>query len=297
MSLDGVLALDKPAGITSHDVVQQLRRLSGQRRIGHAGTLDPLATGLLLLCFGRSTRLVEYLIGQPKAYTATIRLGQTTDTYDADGTIVDERPADVSLAQIESALAGFRGTIQQLAPVYSAIKRDGQPLYKRARRGEDVERPSREVTFYDLRLISWEEPWLVVHAHCSSGTYIRSLAHDLGKALGCGGHIAALRRTAIGPVTVDQAVPLADLTPTSLAAALVPGHTAVSHLPRRDFSAEAAAQLLRGQRVPQHAAALLADGTVVRAYAPQDLFLGIVIARGSDWQPHKMFHSHLDGLG
>jgi tRNA pseudouridine55 synthase len=292
MALDGILALDKPAGITSHDVVQQLRRLSGQRRVGHVGTLDPLATGLLLICFGRSTRLVEYLMDRPKRYTATIRLGQTTDTYDAEGSITQERPVLVSSAEIAAALASFRGTIQQYAPIYSAIKRDGTPLYKLAREGKEVERPLREVTFYDLTLDSWQNPFLIVDAHCSAGTYIRSLAHDLGEALGCGGHIAALRRTAIGDVTVAQAVPLAELDAPQLAARLVPGHMAVAHLPRLTFPAEEAQQLLLGQRLslnPEAPESALPQGSPVRAYGSEDTFLGILIVRDETWQPHKIF--------
>lgn len=292
MALDGILAVDKPAGITSHDVVQQLRRLSGQRRVGHVGTLDPLATGLLLVCFGRATRLVEYLMDQPKRYTATIRLGQTTDTYDAEGSITQERPVLVNHDEIALALVAFQGTIQQYAPIYSAIKRDGTPLYKLARQGQEVERPLREVTFYDLTLESWQPPFLVVDARCSAGTYIRSLAHDLGEALGCGGHITALRRTAIGDVTAAQAVPLADLEASHLAEKLVPGHTAVAHLPRFAFTAEEARQLLLGQRLPLDPVAreeALPQGTPVRAYGPDDTFLGILIVRDETWQPHKMF--------
>ncbi len=297
MSLDGFLAADKPAGITSHDVVQQLRRLSRQRRIGHAGTLDPLATGLLLIGFGRSTRLIEYLIGQPKRYTATVRLGQATDTYDADGTIIAERPIAVSQQDIAAALASFHGTIQQYAPIYSAIKRGGTPLYKLARTGHEVERPLRNVTFYGLSIESWQEPFLVLDVRCSAGTYVRSLAHDLGEALGCGGHITALRRTAIGQVTLVQAVPLNGLDADSLAARILPGPSTISHVPRLAFPAAAAYQLLLGQRVPFGAAdrmLALPEGSPIRGYGPDDSFLGIIVTRDQTWQPHKMFLNPAD---
>lgn len=297
MPLDGVLALDKPTGVTSHDVVQQLRRLSGQRRIGHTGTLDPLATGLLLLCFGRSTRFVEYLMDRPKEYVATIRLGQATDSYDADGAVVAEYPVDVTRSNIERALASFRGTIQQEAPIYSAIKRGGTPLYKLARRGQDVERPSRQVTFHEITLIAWQKPDLTLLLRCSPGTYVRSLAHDLGEALGCGGHIAALRRTASGAITVAQALPPAVLTAAALPERLIPGHAAVAHLPRLVFAAPEAARLLMGQTVPASEACpmlTLPDDFPARAYSPDDLFLGLVIVRDGFWQPHKMFRKSLD---
>ena len=158
MASEGLLLIDKPAGPTSHDVISQLRRISGIRRIGHAGTLDPLATGLLLVCIGRATRLLEYLLAQPKRYETAVRLGRSTDTFDAEGTIISEKPVDVTAVDIEQALQQFRGPIVQYAPAYSAVKRDGVPLYKLARQGLEVERPAREVTVSNLEMLSWQDP-------------------------------------------------------------------------------------------------------------------------------------------
>ena len=287
MSLEGLLNIDKPLGITSHDVVKRIRKVSGVRRVGHAGTLDPLATGALLVSVGRATRLSEYLVGQPKSYLATVKLGQVTDTYDADGEIVAQYAVDVPLADIKQALPLFRGHIQQRAPIYSAIKRDGQPLYKLARQGKDVTPPLRDVSIYDLQLLSWEEPFLQLKVVCSAGTYIRSLAHDLGEALGCGGHITALRRTAIGEFSSDQSVALSDLVEDNWKNYLQRSDTAVRHLARLDLTIQDAQRVEVGQRVPRqdnHPA-----DPLVRMYKPDGYFLGLAIARENSWQPHKVF--------
>jgi tRNA pseudouridine55 synthase len=174
----GLLILDKPTGLTSHDAVQRVRRISGVRRAGHAGTLDPLASGVLLVCVGPATRLVEYLVGHDKTYETTVRLGQTTTTYDAEGDITRERPVRVDESQIAAALDAFRGAIRQQVPAFSAVKRDGQPLYKAARRGDEMELPLREVVVHSLELLVFEPPLLSLRVACSSGTYIRSLVHD-----------------------------------------------------------------------------------------------------------------------
>ena len=260
--------------------------MSGIRRIGHAGTLDPLATGLLLVCVGRATRLLEYLLDQPKRYEAAVRLGQRTDTFDAEGSVVHEKPVGVTAVEIEEALDQFRGPIVQYAPAYSAVKRDGVPLYKLARQGQVVERPSREVTIHNLDLLSWQEPTVTLDVACSSGTYIRSLADDLGDVLGCGGHISALRRTEVGSFNVDQAVAPEELHSENWTDYLLPPDTAVRHLPRVEFSADVARHLLMGQRAP--AASLYEDGTPARAYEQDGRFLGIVIAADQSWQPRKI---------
>ncbi len=282
----GLLILDKPTGPTSHDAVQRLRRLSGQRRIGHAGTLDPLAEGVLLVCLGRATRFVEYLVGLDKTYETTVRLGQTTTTYDAEGTVTLERPVEVTPGQIEAALAAWRGPIQQCVPLFSAVKRDGQPLYKSARRGEAVEPPVREVTIRALDVLAFTPPLLTLRVVCSSGTYIRSLAHDLGAALGCGGHVAALRRTAVGHFTVAQAVSLDALTPDNLAEYLLPPEAAVAHLPRLDVDEASAARLAMGQRLAAPGDAPVGD---VAAWGPGGRFLGVVAVDGEVLRPRKMF--------
>ncbi len=288
--VEGMLNIDKPAGLTSHDVVNRVRRVAGLRRVGHAGTLDPLATGVLLVCLGRATRLVEYLVGQPKTYEVMIRLGQNTDTYDAEGAVVAERPCHFTPDDLTTALAQFRGPIQQIPPLYSAIKKEGQPLYKLARQGKEVEIEARAVTIYELEQLAFDLPLLTLRIVCSSGTYIRSLAHDLGEVLGCGGHVAALRRTAVGEFTLDTAVPLGTLTPEHLNTQMLPVDTAVRHLPPVTFTEAETACLWLGQRVSWQL--IHPQVQLARAYTPENLFIGIVqLQETQEWQPHKMFHS------
>ena len=286
---EGLLTIDKPGGMTSHDVVNRIRRLMDIRRIGHAGTLDPLATGVLLLCIGRTTRLVEYLVGHDKVYEVTVRLGQTTNTYDAEGEVVLERPfTHLTIAQIEQALAPFRGPIQQKPPIYSAIKKDGQPLYKLARAGVEVDVPARKVTIHALDILNVALPEVRLRTACSSGTYIRSLAHDLGEALGCGGHVTALRRTAVGDFAVTDAVPLADLTALNWSEHILAGETAVAHLPRLDLTADQTAALQNGQRPPRQTDQ--PQSPLLRAYDAAGQFIGIVTAHAEYLQARKIFH-------
>lgn len=286
--LGGVLCVDKPLGMTSHDVVNRIRRVANLRRVGHAGTLDPLATGVLLLCLGRSTRLIEYLVGHNKVYETTVRLGQSTTTYDAEGEIVAERPfTHLTRHQIQDSLEPFHGEIQQQPPLYSAVKQGGQPLYKLARQGKkDVARPFRTVTIHELTLLKWEPPFLSLRVGCSSGTYIRSLGHDLGEALGCGGYLAALRRLAVGDFGVETAVPLDLVSSENIADYLLPPDTAVRHLPRLDLPETAAADLLQGKPVSQ---ADPPPAELARAYGPNNQFLGIVTAKEGQWLARKLF--------
>jgi tRNA pseudouridine55 synthase len=283
------LVVDKPAGWTSHDVVGKVRRLAGLRQVGHAGTLDPMATGVLLLCVGRATRLLEYLTGLPKTYLAEVTLGAATDTYDAEGEITARQPVPVlTHEQIDAALDAFRGQIMQRPPAYSALKRDGVALYKRARAGEAVEVEPRPVTVYALDLLAFDGQVMQLRIRCGAGTYVRSIAHDLGQALGCGGHLSALRRTAVGGFTVDDAATLEQLAePGALAAALLPADAAVAHLPKLDVSAAEAARLLHGQAVPGAAAQ---PAGPARAYGPNDRFLGMVAfePQRQAWRPQKM---------
>ncbi|OGO42487.1 MAG: tRNA pseudouridine(55) synthase TruB, partial [Chloroflexi bacterium RBG_16_57_9] len=202
----GILNIDKPAGMTSHDVVAAVRRAAQEQRVGHAGTLDPMATGVLLVCIGSATRIIEHLQAHPKTYRADIRLGMATDTYDAEGQVTYESPSfNVDRDQVEEALAGFRGIIQQVPPMYSALKRDGRPLYELARAGIEVEREPRTVEIFRLEITHWAPPVVQVEVQCSKGTYIRSLAHDLGQKLGVGGHLSGLVRLASGRFTLDRA--------------------------------------------------------------------------------------------
>ena len=209
MSPHGLLILNKPGGLTSHDVVNRVRRATHIKQVGHAGTLDPLATGVLVICVGQATRISEYLMGHDKTYRATMRLGIETDTYDADGEVVATHAVHVECAEIEQALRSFVGDIQQVPPMYSALKRDGQKLYDLARQGIEIERETRAVTVYSIALLDYQAPDVTINVHCSAGTYIRSIAHDLGALLGTGAHLTALTRTASGPFTLQQAVDLA----------------------------------------------------------------------------------------
>lgn len=286
---EGLLNIDKPAGITSHDVVARVRRVTGVRRVGHAGTLDPIATGVLLVGVGRTTRLIEYLVGQPKTYEARLRLGQATNTYDTEGEVTAERPfSHITSAAIETHLAPLRGQIEQRPPVYSAIKKDGQPLYKLARQGIEVDVPTRQVTIYALELLAHDAPLVDLRVTCSAGTYIRSLAHDLGQALGCGAHLTGLRRTAIGAFGVETAVSLPDLTPDNLNDYLQPPDTAVSHFPQLILSREEAQQWQHGMSV-SHRPDQPTDSELVRTYDENGRFLGISTAQADHWQPKKVF--------
>ncbi len=228
--LEGVLLVDKPRDHTSHDVVARLRGKLRMKRIGHAGTLDPMATGLLVILLGKATKLSQYLVAVDKEYEGTIELGKITDSQDADGQVMETRVVPpLTEAEIRAAIQGFLGDQYQTPPMFSAIKIDGVPLYKRARRGEEVEREPRFI-----RVMSWEISNLVLprfdfRLACTKGTYVRTLAHDLGQKLGCGAHLAALRRTAVGAFSVANALTLDQietLSPVELKPRLIPAHTA-----------------------------------------------------------------------
>jgi tRNA pseudouridine55 synthase len=208
---DGILIIDKPAGLTSHDVVKRVRRATQLRQVGHAGTLDPLATGVLVVCVGQATRVSEYLLGHDKAYRAKIRLGIETSTYDAGGEVTATREVNIDRAEVERTLAQFSGEIQQVPPMVSAIKREGQKLYELARQGIEIEREARAVIVHSIELLDYQAPDATIDVRCSAGTYIRSIAHDLGTAFDTGAHVIELRRTASGPFTIDQAIPLESL--------------------------------------------------------------------------------------
>jgi tRNA pseudouridine55 synthase len=210
--LDGILNINKPLGKTSFGVVASVKRLTGERRAGHAGTLDPDATGILPVCLGQGTRIVEFLMDTTKTYRAKIELGKATDTYDSSGKVIRQANiSDININKVEQALEHFRGDIQQTPPMYSAIKHQGKPLYKFARAGIAVQQKSRKVTIHRLELISWESPVLNIEIECSKGTYIRSLAHDLGEVLGCGAYLKDLVRTRYGIFDIDDAVSLPQL--------------------------------------------------------------------------------------
>ena len=210
--MDGILNINKPWGKTSFSIVAMVKRLSGERRVGHAGTLDPAATGVLPVCLGQGTRIIEFLADATKTYQAQIELGISTDTYDATGKITRQGdPSHISQQQLESALASFRGLIQQTPPMYSAVKHQGQRLYELARAGIEVERKSRPTWIHQLELVDWQPPVATVEVKCGKGTYIRSLAHDLGESLGCGANLKSLIRSSYGPFPVKTAVSIPQL--------------------------------------------------------------------------------------
>ncbi len=211
--MTGILLVDKPSGMTSHDVVDRVRKASGIRRVGHTGTLDPNATGLLVLCLGKATRLSEHLTGLDKVYEGTMRLGVVTDSYDSDGLVTEEHPVpDVTSEQIQTLCDRFVGAIEQLPPMVSAVKVGGERLYKIARKGEVVERTPRKITVHEFKVLSYDKPDAQIRVRCSSGTYVRALCHDVGQLLGCGAILATLRRTHVGKHDVSEAAKLDDLT-------------------------------------------------------------------------------------
>jgi len=206
---DGILLCDKPAGITSHDVIDRLRQAIGQKKIGHTGTLDPRATGLMVICLGRATKITQFMAEVDKTYEAEVYLGRRSTTFDAEGVIGDEPPAHVpnlTTEDLEKILNAFRGVIRQKVPAFSAVKIDGQPLYKRARRGEIPDTPERQVEIKAIDLIAFEPPLLTIAVTCSKGTYIRSLANDIGDKVGCGAYLAGLRRTRVGHYRLSEAL-------------------------------------------------------------------------------------------
>jgi tRNA pseudouridine55 synthase len=250
--LDGVLLLDKPVGPSSSAVLQAVKRLLEAEKAGHAGTLDPLASGLLPLLFGEATKFAQFGLDATKEYVADVRLGSATDSGDAEGQVVQQRPVEVDEQRLAQALATFRGAISQVPPMYSALKHEGQPLYSLARAGQTVERASRDVTIHELELVARDETLLRLRIRCSKGTYVRQLAVDLGLALGTVAHLQALRRTAVAGMRLDQAVTLDDLQAlgeASRLAWLLPPDKLLEHLPRIDLEEPFAGLFLNGQAV------------------------------------------------
>lgn len=290
LSVSGILNLDKPQGMTSHDVVNRVRRATGIRKVGHAGTLDPMATGVLLVCVGRATRLAEYLTGANKSYRATVRLGVETDTYDAEGRVLHTNPVAISQEAVMAALAEFCGPIAQVPPMYSAIKRGGQPLYKLARKGVTVVREPRPVLISHIALTDWSPPDFSFDVACSAGTYVRSLAHDLGQSLGCGAHLTGLVRSQSGSFFLDDALPLDDLSAV-WKDHLQPMEVAVAGLPLITLDAQAAQRLVHGQSIPRQPEHPVAD--LARVHSEDGLFFAV--AKPSEdcscWLPHKVFLS------
>jgi tRNA pseudouridine55 synthase len=267
-AVQGVLLLDKPLGLSSNDALQQAKRLFDAEKAGHTGTLDPLASGLLPLCFGAATKFSQASLDADKRYTATLRLGITMSTGDLEGEVVERREVKVDRTAIDAVLARFTGPIEQRPPMHSALKHEGRALYEYARRGIEVEREARRVTIRALTLLECSADRLVIDVHCSKGTYIRTLAEDIGAALGCGAHLTALRRTGSGTLKIEDAITLDALAALSLAGRdrkLQPTDVLLSDWPEWRLSAEEATRFLTGLRRRVEAP----DMPHVRVYGPE----------------------------
>lgn len=290
-NISGVLLLNKPKGISSNRALQRVRAMLNASKAGHTGNLDPMATGLLPLCFGEATKFSSYLLDADKAYIATARLGQVSDTGDAEGNIIQERPVpELNEVQIKEAMARFLGDIEQVPPMYSALKQNGQPLYKLAREGKTVERKARSVTIFDLELIEWNAPDLTFSVRCSKGTYVRTLAEDIGETLGCGAHLVMLHRTHTGGFTGDEMLEFDRLQAErdleqSLDGYLLDTDILVAHFPKKDLSAEETARILHGQDIACDQ--VYADK--VRLYDDQGRFIGLAeSAEAGRLQPKRL---------
>lgn len=270
--VDGVLLLDKPVGMSSNTALQTARRLLNAEKAGHTGTLDPLATGLLPLCFGEATKFSSELLNADKAYEATLKLGVTTTTADAEGEVLQSRPVVVTQNTLDAAIKAHTGPISQVPPMYSALKRDGKPLYEYARAGVELEREARNVVIHAIQLLEWQGDTVRIAVDCSKGTYIRTLAEDIGEMLGCGAHLTALRRTRIGTIMLNEAVTLAAMeAATDRDALLAATESLLAELPEAHLNLAASDSMLHGQAVAWEG--VLAQR--YRVYAADGRFIGL----------------------
>jgi tRNA pseudouridine55 synthase len=292
-AISGVLVVDKPVGLTSHDVVQIIRKGTNIRRAGHTGTLDPRASGVLVILIGPAVRLSEYVSASDKRYQSIIRLGTTTDTYDADGHVTSSAPVTITETQFENTLKQFIGEIEQVPPPYSAIKVKGKKAYEMAREGEEVDLQPRKIQVYNLELLEWAPPEAVIDVYCSSGTYVRSLAHDLGTNLGCGAYLVGLRRTKSGRFTLRDAVPLRKLREAfdqgNWYQYLIPAAEALSDWPAVELSVEQVDSVRHGHRI------LAEEGAkgMARGISQQGELVALmeIDPATQEWQPRKVFFS------
>ncbi|QOF68827.1 tRNA pseudouridine(55) synthase TruB [Actinobacillus sp. GY-402] len=276
----GVFLLDKPQGMSSNDVMQKVKRLFQANKAGHTGALDPLATGMLPICLGEATKFSQFLLDADKRYVVTAKLGERTDTSDAEGRIVASRPVNVKTAEILTALSAFRGDLMQVPTMFSALKHQGKPLYEYARAGVTVERQARPITIFELKFIEYNAPFLTLEVHCSKGTYIRTLIDDLGERLGCGAHVSMLRRTAVSDYPSDKMLTLEALQQLAeagdlrrLDALLLPPDSAVSKLPSLFLTERQTQAVGFGQRVRFDNAEKIYGQ--VRLFSAENLFLGV----------------------
>lgn len=290
--VSGVLVVDKPIGLTSHDVVQIIRRGTGIRRAGHTGTLDPRASGVLVILIGPAVRLSEYVSASDKRYQATIRLGSSTDTYDSEGIVTSYTPVvNLTEEQFNATLQQFVGEIEQVPPPYSAVKLKGRRAYDLAREGEEVDLSPRIINVYNLEILEWDPPEVVIDVYCSSGTYVRSLANDLGKALGVGAHLVGLRRTKSGRFTLRDAVQLRRLEDAFTAGNwyrfLIPAAEALADWPMVELDADQVELIRHGHRIPVEpgqtgwARGISQQGDLVALLQADDA--------AGEWQPRKVF--------
>lgn len=293
-AVSGVLVVDKPVGLTSHDVVQIIRRGTGIRRAGHTGTLDPRASGVLVILIGPAVRLSEYVSASDKRYQATVRLGSTTDTFDAEGRVTARASVDsITEQRFEEALTQFIGEIQQVPPPYSAIKVQGRKAYEMAREGEEVDLAPRTIHVYSLEMLEWAPPEAVIDVFCSSGTYVRSLANDLGAALGCGAYLVGLRRTKSGRFTLRDAVTLRRLQESFASGDwyryLIPAAEALGDWPMVELDGDQVELIRHGHRIPAEPDA---KGWVRGVSQQGDLVALLELDEAThEWQPRKVFFS------
>ncbi|PKO04676.1 MAG: tRNA pseudouridine(55) synthase TruB [Chloroflexi bacterium HGW-Chloroflexi-3] len=289
----GVIVIDKPIGMTSHDVVQIVRKGTNIRRAGHTGTLDPRASGVLVVLVGPAVRLSEYVSASDKRYQAVIQLGTTTDTYDADGRVLSTTSVDISEKQFDDVLQSFVGQIEQVPPPYSSVKVKGRHAYDMARNGEEVNLEPRTINVYNLDLLEWAPPEAVIDVYCSSGTYVRSLAHDLGEKLGCGAHLIGLRRTKSGRFTLRDAVPLRKLREAfendTWQNFIIPAAEALSDWPAVELTIEQLDVVRHGRRIPAEPGV----GPMARAISEEGELIGLLELdpETQEWQPKKVFSS------
>lgn len=296
MPVHGVVLLDKPAGLSSNDVLVRAKRKLNAKKAGHTGTLDPFATGLLPLCFGEATKFAQDLLNADKTYETTIRLGVKTSTGDTEGEVLVEQKADyVIREEVEAVLSRFTGEIDQVPPMYSALKRDGKPLYEYARAGIELEREARRITVHDIELLDFSPPFLTLRVSCSKGTYIRVLGEDIGEALGCGAHLQSLRRVKVGSLEIDHASTLSDVEQADnlqAASILKPVDYLLSTFPSVQLSEEQARRFMHGQRLSLEKENLFVPGLTerVRIYdaASQKLLGTALIRQGNVLAPERL---------
>lgn len=299
--MNGILNLNKPRGRTSFDIIAAIKKISNEKRVGHAGTLDPAASGVLPVCIGKATRVIEYLMDSTKTYNADIELGASTDTYDADGKIVKTGDCStVTVAQVKSMLSEFRGNIIQVPPVYSALKKNGRPLYELARKGAAITPEGRPITIYDISILDWIPPIVKIRVVCGKGTYIRSLANDLGEKLGCGAFLKSLVRESYGPFNINDSITLNEFEESVKSGYreqfLYPIDAVIKHLPMVTLTEDEALMVANGVDIPimrllTTFSSQPLTSCYCRSYLPSGQLLAVLKYNSESrlWHPEKVF--------